>query len=148
MKISIIRGPPGTGKTTTLSHWAARGAARYGVEKVVVCSLTRTAAYHAARHIELPYQQFGTVHAFAYRALGQPELAETEKALKLWNEQYPAFVLSGHGQAKTPDDGHLLPENTTTGDKWKLEYTRLRTLGVPRSDLAWQVASLRGFTRQ
>ena len=135
----------GTGKTTTLSHWAARGAARYGHDKVIVCSLTRTAAYHAARTIELPYQQFGTVHAFAYRALGSPGLAETDKALKEWNKEYPDFELSGHGQGKTPDDGHLMPEESTSGDALKLEYTRLRTLGVLRSDPVWQRGSLRGF---
>ena len=147
-KISCIIGPPGTGKTTTLSHWAARGAARYGHDKVIVCSLTRTAAYHAARNIELPYQQFGTVHAFAYRALGSPELAETDKALKEWNKEYPDFELSGHGQAKTPDDGHLMPEESTSGDALKLEYTRLRTLGVLRGDPVWQRGSLKGFTER
>ena len=143
--ISVIIGPPGTGKTTTLSHWAARAAVRYGHDKVIVCSLTRTAAYRAARSIELPYQQFGTVHAFAFRALGSPELAETDKAIKEWNKEYPDFALSWHGQGRTPDDGHLMPEESTSGDALKLEYTRLRTLGVFRDNPVWQRGTLRGF---
>lgn len=128
-KISILIGPPGCGKTTALSHWCERAVSRYGYDKVLVCSLTRTAAYRAARTIELPFQQFGTVHAFAYRALGQPVLAEAK--LDEWNKAYPNFQLAGHGQAKTPDDGYLMPEETTAADALKLEYMRMRTMGIP-----------------
>lgn len=145
-KISIIIGPPGTGKTTTLSEWCARAAARYGSDKVIVCSLTRTAAYHAARSIELPYQQFGTVHAFAYRALGLPVLAEAK--IDEWNVAYPQLALAAHGRVHTPDDGYLAPENTTAGDQAKLEYTRLRTMDIPLYALEWQRTSIRGFAAQ
>lgn len=145
-KISIIIGPPGCGKTTTLSTWCERAVSRYGYDKVIVCSLTRTAAYRAARTIELPLGQFGTVHAFAYRALGHPVLAEAK--LDEWNKAYPNFQLAGHGQARTPDDGYLMPEETTLGDNLKLEYTRLLTMGVPRIAIEWQRASLLGFAER
>lgn len=143
-QISIIIGPPGTGKTTTLSTWVSRAAARYGPEKVIVASLTRTAAYQAARNIELPFGQFGTVHAFAYRALGQPVIAEAH--LPEWNEAYPSFALSGHGQPRTPDDGYVMPEETTSADGSKLEYARLRTMGIPQTSPLWHRAALGGFT--
>ena len=144
--ISIIIGPPGCGKTTTLSTWCARAASKYGFDKVIVCSLTRTAAYRAARTIELPFQQFGTVHAFAYRALGQPVLAEAK--LDEWNKAYPNLQIAAHGQARTPDDGYLMPEETTAGDALKLEYTRLRTMGISRNAIEWQRASLQGFEKR
>ncbi len=144
--ISIIIGPPGCGKTTTLNTWCERAVSRYGYDKVIVCSLTRTAAYRAARTIELPYQQFGTVHAFAYRALGQPVLAEAK--LDEWNKAYPNLQLAGHGQARTPDDGYLMPEETTFADNLKLEYTRLLTMGVPRTAIEWQRASMLGFAER
>ena len=145
-KISVIIGPPGCGKTTTLGTWCERAVSRYGYDKVLVCSLTRTAAYRAAHTIELPYQQFGTVHAFAYRALGQPVL--TEAKLDEWNKAYPNLLLAAHGQAKTPDDGYLMPEETTVGDGLKLEYTRMRTMGIDRDAVEWQRASVQGFARR
>lgn len=145
-KISIIVGPPGTGKTTTLSEWASRAAQRFGHDRVIVCSLTRSAAYRAARDIELPFQQFGTVHAFAYRALGQPVVAEAK--LVDWNKEFPSYQLSGSGQAKNPDDGYTAPEGSTEADAIKLEYSRLRTMGVPRSSLLWQVSEVAGFAKR
>jgi superfamily I DNA/RNA helicase len=108
--------------------------------------LTRTAAYRAARIIELPFQQFGTVHAFAYRALGQPVLAEAK--LDEWNKAYPNLQLAGHGQPHIPDDGYLMPEETTLADNLKLAYTRLLTIGIPRTAIEWQRASMRGFAER
>lgn len=119
---------------------------RYGYDKVIVCSLTRAAAYRASRTIELPFQQFGTVHAFAYRALGQPVLAEAK--LDEWNKAYPNLQLAGHGQARTPDDGYLMPEETTLADNLKLQYTRLLTMGIPRTAIEWQRASMLGFAQR
>lgn len=111
---------------------------------MIVCALTRTAAYNALRRIELPYQQFGTVHSFAYRALGQPVVAESKIAE--WNEAYPNFALSGHGQPRTPDDGFVLPEDTLAADVSKLAYSRLRTTGVARSSPEWSFPGLKGFS--
>ena len=145
-KISILIGPPGCGKTTALSTWCERAVSRYGYDAVLVCSLTRTAAYRAAHQIELPYQQFGTVHAFAYRALGQPVL--TESKLAEWNLAYPSLALSGHGRAHTPDDGYLFPEETTEADVLELAYSRLRTMGIPRNAFQWQSTSLAGFAER
>jgi len=124
-KISVIIGPPGTGKTETLSTWAARAASRYGFDRVMVCSLTRTGAREAARRIELPVQQMGTVHAFAYRALGSPVMAESK--IKEWNEAHPEMEMSSH--SATADDAYNISDELTPVDLAKLEVSRLRTLG-------------------
>jgi DNA helicase-2/ATP-dependent DNA helicase PcrA len=86
------------------------------------------------------------VHAFAYRALGQPIVAESK--LKEWNEAYPSYQLSGSGQAKNPDDGYTAPEGSTEGDAIKLEYARLRTIALPRSSPLWQSTYIAGFTKR
>ena len=125
-QISVIIGPPGTGKTTEMSRWAARAAARYGHDRVLVCSLTRTGAKQAAREIELPMQQIGTVHAFAHRALGSPVLAESK--IGEWNEAHPELALSCH--SATDDSAYDVHDDLTETDRVKLEVARLRTFGL------------------
>ena len=41
-----------------------------------------------------------------------------------------------------------MPEDTTAGDGLKLEYTRLRTMGVSPNAVDWQRVSLRGFAKR
>jgi superfamily I DNA/RNA helicase len=81
----------------------------------------------------------GTVHAFAYRALGEPIVAESK--VKEWNEAYPDFALSSH--SATPDDAYGTHDNLTTADTSKLEVSRLRTLG--RDPLLAQHSAVSGF---
>ena len=66
-----IHGPPGCGKTTHVAQLAAEAARQYGPERVLVASLTRGAAHEIrSRDCALPAAQIGTLHAFAFRALG------------------------------------------------------------------------------
>jgi superfamily I DNA/RNA helicase len=65
-----IFGPPGTGKTTTLSRQIRRAAERYGSDAVVVGSFTRAAARElVSRDLPLDEGQVGTLHALCYRQL-------------------------------------------------------------------------------
>ena len=69
--VYLMQGPPGCGKTTWVVQKAAELARRYGPESVLVASLTKTAAREVrARESAIPSGQVGTLHSFAYRALG------------------------------------------------------------------------------
>jgi len=74
-----IFGPPGTGKTTRLAHEIGRAARQFGSENVVAVSFTRAAAHEiGSRNVPLPRDRVGTLHSFAWRALGRPIIAETK----------------------------------------------------------------------
>ncbi len=131
-----IFGPPGTGKTTTLARQIARAAERYGADKVLVASYSRTAAQElVSRELPIPAQHVGTLHALCYRALGRPVLAETRH--DEWNERNPDHRLTveksktmdeapseGGGRAgeETPDDlnaaYHLYRARRTPRARW------------------------------
>lgn len=70
----FIHGPPGSGKTTHVVRKATEAARLYGPRGVLIASLTRTAAAEVrARRAPIPAAQVGTLHSFAYRALGLGE---------------------------------------------------------------------------
>ena len=72
MSKTTLFGPPGTGKTTTLSKWSRQAAEKYGGENVMICSLTKTAATEIrSRDIDVPDENVGTLHAHAYRSLSE-----------------------------------------------------------------------------
>jgi superfamily I DNA/RNA helicase len=115
----------------------------------MVTSLTKAGAREAASRIELPPQQVGTVHSFAYRALGSPELAESQ--VKEWNAAHPEFELSSH--SSTADDVYGVHDEGTVGDALKLEVARLRTLGrdpmyAPLSDIGEFFAAWEDWMKQ
>lgn len=72
-------GPPGTGKTTSLTAGLQKAVSDFGASKVMACSLTRTAAAElAGRDTGLPEKNIGTLHSFCYRAIGGgTKVAET-----------------------------------------------------------------------
>ncbi len=103
-----IIGPPGCGKTTHLGRICKSAAKKYGSESVMVISLTRAAAAAVAEkeidgeRIPLPKGNIGTLHSMAYKALEKPEIADTPKNLKLWNEWivkqgYPIYRVTIEG---------------------------------------------------
>jgi DNA helicase-2/ATP-dependent DNA helicase PcrA len=72
MSRTTLFGPPGTGKTTTLSKWSRQAAEKHGGENVMICSLTKTAAAEIrSREIDVPDENVGTLHAHAYRSLSE-----------------------------------------------------------------------------
>lgn len=98
-----VVGPPGCGKTTYIKGQVERAASTFGGREVMICSLTRAAAAEVrGRKVPVPDQNVGTLHSFAYRALGCPELAETK--LDEWNAAYPRWRLSPSKGIGSPED--------------------------------------------
>lgn len=113
--ITVQVGDAGCGKTHQLGVRLAAAAEKYGLDKTVVCSLSRTGAKQAARELEMPYDNYATVHGFAHRALGSPPLAEAH--INEWNALYPQWELSGG--KKTSDDSFDIAGTAKVGDALK-----------------------------
>lgn len=76
---TVVLGPPGTGKTTYLTRQVGRAVDVFGADRVVVASLTRTAASRIASsltsaEVDADLAHVGTLHALCYRALDRPKL--------------------------------------------------------------------------
>jgi DNA helicase-2/ATP-dependent DNA helicase PcrA len=98
-----VIGPPGTGKTTYLKRQVERAAREFGPHEVMVCSLTRAAAAEVrGRDLPIPEDRVGTLHSFAYRALGCPTIAEAR--LKDWNDHKPLMRLSSSMGVRSPEE--------------------------------------------
>jgi len=70
MSRTTLFGPPGSGKTTTLSKWARQAADKHGGHNIMICSLTKTAAIEIqSRNTGVPKENVGTLHAHAYRSV-------------------------------------------------------------------------------
>lgn len=102
MSRTTLFGPPGTGKTTTLSKWAQNAADKYGGENVMICSLTRTAASEIrGRNTGVPVENVGTLHAHAYRSIDDAKVIGKEE-IEEWNTNNPAWQIPQH--SATDDD--------------------------------------------
>lgn len=127
---TVILGPPGTGKTTYLTRQVARAVESFGPDRVVVASLTRTAAAKIAASItkadvEADLEHVGTLHALCFRALGRPKLVYT--TLKDFNAQYRT-ELGGRKDVDDLDDDPGQSED----DRILAELDLLRARRVPR----------------
>lgn len=134
MKEFRVFGPPGTGKTRSLTENLARAVDKFGPDKVMVASFTRAAAHEIVERIDnrdIPKGQIGTLHAIAWRALGRPEIAETH--LAEFNEEHPHFKLNG-GQQSDVDDPMAAEQLSVAepGDQALQQMSMLRTRLVPR----------------
>jgi len=135
-------GPPGTGKTTDLVANASRAVDLYGGDKVMICSLTKTAAFAVRQKgVPLPNNSVGTLHAHCHRLLGRPEIAEGK--LKEWNERCPRLPLTG-GRTTPDDSGEPVPTSQAGGDRVFARYTINRARMVPRDE--WD-SSVNDFAR-
>jgi superfamily I DNA/RNA helicase len=82
-----IFGPPGTGKTTTLSAWIQRAVSSFAGQ-VLVMSFTKTAAIElAGRGLPIDKRRIGTLHSMCFRAVGarRDQIAEASPLLEEWN---------------------------------------------------------------
>lgn len=96
MKEFRLHGPPGTGKSTYLANvYVPEAAKKFGSDKVVICSLTKTAAAEiSSRSMPIPKENVGTLHALAYRSLGKPDIAELH-IKDGWNVSHAHLILGG-----------------------------------------------------
>ncbi len=132
-----VIGPPGCGKTTSIEKSVQKNIPVYGRDRIVVCSLTRSAAAVAAGRVGLDRQNIGTLHAFAFRALGSPDI--TEKKLKDWNEEHPSLTI---GTAGDMDDQTIdTRSSASNGDNLLADYGLLRARCMPRELWPARVAS-------
>ena len=141
-----VFGPPGTGKTTWLVKQVRRAAEKYGGEKVLCCSFTKTAATEMVNRITppdeeplIPDSSVGTLHAICYRALGSPTLAETK--ISQWNAEHPDLGLSKKSSARVMEDG--LDESDTpeegSADALLAMYSAFRNRLIPYEEMPAQV---------
>lgn len=122
-----------------MARWAEKAAAKFGSDRVSICSLTRAAAAEiAGRKLPIPKGNIGTLHSICYRALGSPEIADGEGNghIAEWNTAHPAFFLSP-GSLKIDEvetrEGTVRGE--TEADRWKNISQSYRHRAISRE--AW-----------
>lgn len=98
MPVTTVFGPPGTGKTTYLARQIERAVEKFGPDRVIVCSLTTTAATEIiSRGLSVTPEHVGTLHAICYRSLGRPKLFDD--TIAEFNAQY-GFNLTAEGTSQ------------------------------------------------
>ncbi len=149
-EVHVVRGPPGTGKTSRLKQLVEEAEAEFGSENVYVCSFTRAAANEiAGRGLPLKSENVGTLHSFCYRALERPEIAETR--VKEWNEDHPGnWALTP--LRVTAAEAEVEHHTRTEADKLLSQYQRLRNARIPRTgwppQVTWFAERWEQFKRQ
>ena len=126
MSRTTLFGPPGTGKTTTLSRWAKSASEKHGGENILICSLTRTAASEiGSRDTDVPTHNIGTLHAHAYRSIEDGPKIMAREVVDQFNENFPQWALP---QNKVDDD----ESKAVFGSSFLGKYDLLRARGIDK----------------
>lgn len=142
-----IYGPPGCGKTTSLTRQIRRAVDRFGADTVLVTSFSRAAAAElAGRDLPIAGDRVGTLHSHCYHALGAPEIAEAN--VEEWNRDNPQLAITAvkkHGkldgeETGEEDDSGLAKD----GDGFLQHVSRFRGMQLP--ERAWS-PNLREFAQ-
>jgi superfamily I DNA/RNA helicase len=127
-----IFGPPGCGKTTTLSRIITEVCEKEGSESIIAASFTRSAARElVSRHLPIDDQRIGTLHALCYRSLDRPELINKDD-LEAWNGSHPIWPFD-KGRTHNLDDlsDDIDGIGKLDGDTLLEEANRLRGMEIP-----------------
>lgn len=127
-------GPPGTGKTTTLTRQIELAAQKHGSEAVFVASFTKAAAEELiSRDLPLHHNAVGTLHSHCFRALGNPTIAETR--VNDFNEAHGEYALTGTTKTTLEESVALdAPvEGLAEADREFAQYQIFRNKLIPRS---------------
>ncbi len=131
-----IFGPPGCGKTTNVARQIRRAVERYGPDRMLVTSFSRTAAAElAGRDLPVPPDRVGTLHSHCWHALGGPEIAESH--VSEWNRDNPSLAITPQKkQAKLDGEEAGDDDDTETkkgGDGLLQQLNRARGRMLDRS---------------
>lgn len=135
-------GPPGTGKTTFIATQVRKWGIEHGYPNLALCSFSKTAASElAGRDTPLRRHQIGTLHSFAFRALGLTSEQVAESHIDEWNKEHPGYERSG-GLDDVIDDP-TMAGGKTDADSLAQQAEVLRQRRVP-IDL-WPISVKRYF---
>ncbi len=104
-----VFGCPGCGKTTYLSKQVRGAVAKYGPNKVLVTSFTKSAAIEIATRlgndgIRPDKRQVGTLHSMCYQLLESPPIADLPEPIEEWNKVHGlAWRLTPTGSRNNDD---------------------------------------------
>jgi superfamily I DNA/RNA helicase len=147
-----IFGPPGTGKTHTLTRNIRRAAEKFGGENVLCASFTRAAAEELVsrvrgQELDVPPRAVGTIHSLCYRALGSPKLAEAN--IDGFNSACPPWARLTKASSASPGAMEDAPGDEAAGssdaDTLLAQYNLLRNKLVPEEVMP---SSVRAFAKE
>lgn len=138
-----IFGPPGTGKTTTLTSLIHGAVDRYGPKSVLITSFSRAAAVElVGKQLPVGSGCVGTLHSICWNALGRPKIAEANP--HEWNRLYPRLRITSVRKDRKLS-GEMAEEEDASeagGDLLLSQLNRTRSMMLPRE--SWP-AALRNF---